>query len=110
MKKYRISALSLLLLCCAINAAPITPLTTDIANGKSFFNDTKTGFDETFFTPGYVEVRGRIEDYNPESDPKNFLVYIDDNLIGAMEPINVQIADDGSFITWLPLNTPGYAR
>lgn len=110
MKKYKISALCLLLLCCASYAAQTTPLTTDIANGKSLLNDTKAGFDDTFFTPGYAEVRGRIEDYNPEAAPKNFLVYYQDNLIGAMEPISVQVADDGSFITWIPLTTPGYAR
>lgn len=110
MKKYKISALCLLLLCCASYAAQTTPLTTDIANGKSLLNDTKPGFDDTFLTPGYAEVRGRIEDYNPEAAPKNFLVYYQDNLIGAMEPISVQVADDGSFITWIPLTTPGYAR
>lgn len=88
----------------------ISSVKNDIIHTKSFSNESKTGIEETFFTPGYAEVKGRIEDYNPESGPRNFLVYFQDNLIGSMEPVSVEIADDGSFITWIPLTTPGYAR
>lgn len=89
---------------------PIAAQTTDIASGMSLCDNTTTRLSDNFFNQGYAEVRGKIEDYNPESDPKNFLVYFQDNLIGAMEPISVHIADDGRFITWIPLTTPGYAR
>ena len=110
MRNYKLSALCLLILCGVSYAAPTTPQTTDTAKGISFSYDTKDEIGKEFFTQGYAEVRGKIEDYNPESDPKNFLVYFEDNLIGTMEPISVRIADDGSFITWIPLTTPGYAR
>lgn len=110
MKKFNISVISLLFLSSVSYAANTDPKTTDIVNGNSLAHAIKNNSDTEFFTQGYAEVRGKIEDYNPESDPKNFLVYIQDNLIGAMEPISVQIAQDGSFITWLPLTTPGFAR
>lgn len=110
MKKYKIFAICILMFCCASYAAPTDPHNSDIADGLSFIENTEDKLDKDFFTRGYAEVRGKIEDYNPESDPKNFLVYIEDNLIGAMEPTSVQILDDGSFITWLPLTTPGFAR
>ena len=110
MKKNKFSALCLLILCGISYATPTTPHTTDTAKEISFSYDTKDEIGKDFFTQGYAEVRGKIENYNPESDPKNFLVYFEDNLIGTMEPISVRIADDGSFITWIPLTTPGYAR
>ena len=94
MIKSAIQAICLLLLCSTSYAAA-TP--TDVA-------------DAGFFTPGYAEIHGKIVDYNPESDPKDFLVYIDHNLIGDSEPISVRIAEDGSFITGMTLTTPGYAK
>lgn len=110
MKKYNIFAICFLMLCCASYAAPTDPYNSDIADGLSFIENTEDRLDKDFFTRGYAEVRGKIEDYNAESDPKNFLVYFHDNLIGSSEPISVNIADNGSFITWIPLTTPGYAR
>ncbi len=110
MKKHIISVVSLLLLSGISYAAYTEPKSNDIVNANSLAQDKKNDMSSEFFTSGYAEVRGKIEDYNPESDPKNFLVYIQDNLIGTMEPISVQILDDGSFITWLPLTTPGFAR
>ncbi|MDE6018530.1 MAG: thioredoxin family protein, partial [Muribaculaceae bacterium] len=110
MKKYKISAICFLMLCCLSYAAPTAPQTKDITQGMSFSTNTKERPSNDFFTRGYGEIHGQITDYNPESDPKNFLVYFDDNLIGSSEPISVDIANDGSFITWTPLSTPGYVR
>lgn len=90
MKKYKISAICFLMLCCASYAAPKAPQTKDITQGMSFSEKIKDDPGNDFFTPGYAEVRGQITDYNPESDPKNFLVYFDDNLIGSSEPISVR--------------------
>lgn len=94
MIKSAIQAICLLLL-CGTSYAAATP--TDVA-------------DAGFFTPGYAEIHGKIVDYDPESDPKDFLVYIDNNLIGDSEPISVRIAEDGSFITGMTLTTPGHAK
>lgn len=106
------TAVGFLSLCSIAASSPLamTAQTEEIIHGKALKADTKPGPDKNFFTPGYAEVRGKIEDYNPKSGLKNLLVYVNNNLIGASDQISVQIADDGSFLTWVPLTTPRYVR
>ena len=106
------TAVGFLSLCSLAASSPLamTAQTKEIIYGKALTAEMKSGLDKTFFTPSYAEVRGKIEDYNPKSGLKNLLAYVNNNLIGASDPISVQIADDGSFLTWVPLTTPGYVR
>lgn len=104
MNKSKIPVICLLLLCGISYAAALTSKAMEMVA-----DDANCELDTGFFTPGYAEIRGRIDDYNPESDPKDFLVYFSDNLIGATEPVSIRIAEDGSFITGMHLTTPGYA-
>ena len=106
------TAVGFLSLCSLAASSPLamTAQTKEIIHGETLTAEMKSVLDKTFFTPGYAEVRGKIEDYNPKSGLKNLLVYVKDNLIGATKTISVKIADDGSFTTWIPLTTPGYTR
>lgn len=106
------TAVGFLSLCSLAASSPLamTAQTKEIIHGETLTADMKSRLDKTFFTPGYAEVRGKIEDYNPESGLKNLLAYVYDNLIAATKTISVKIADDGSFTTWIPLTTPGYTR
>ncbi|MDE6855189.1 MAG: hypothetical protein K2J34_01820, partial [Muribaculaceae bacterium] len=79
------TAVGFLSLCSLAASSPLamTAQTKEIIYGKALTAEMKSGLDKTFFTPGYAEVRGKIEDYNPKSGLKNLLAYVNNNLIGA---------------------------
>lgn len=63
-----------------------------------------------FFKPGFAEVNGVIEDYDPETCPHDLLVFIDNNLICESTPRTIPIAADGSFSITPYLVAAGYQR
>ncbi len=107
-KMKRQSLMILLFLSCF--AFPMVGKQSDGIKGKSISDSRNLEGKNEFFTSGYAEVRGKIEDYTPSSKLKNFLVYFNDNLTGESKTKSVEISGDGSFIIWLPLTTPGYAK